>query len=300
MPDRVENDVFLLLGRLDGRLAHSPARVIWAVRMRLRAIAHASVAAGVPVEFEDVERWIATGGDMPRRREGLNDPLRLSTVAHFTLATQEAARDDLTRSASQFCKPLFDHRAIALDTAADEIVAFTPFWRACMEMASQGGAANLGEITRLLCALTESVDTGNGRSLTVSDLFGRAFHFARSQPTIWLAAICVPLVLQCFGVTSMLLPNLVPPPRVLRDCRKGTGAFDRFLVREARVGIGELDRLERCFATPGPLGKTVRSRTDRAAAYRLAFPPITGSRLAAALGTTPQGGGYLLRQLAAV
>jgi hypothetical protein len=300
MPDRVENDVFLQLGRLDGRLAHSPARAIWAVRMRLRAIAHASVAAGVPVEVEDVARWIATGGDMPRRREGLNDPLRLSTVAHFTLATQEAARDDLTRSASQFCKPLFDHRAIALDTAADEIVTFAPFLRACVEMVSRPGAANLDEITRLLCALTESVDTGNGRSLTVSDPFGRAFHFAKSQPTIWLATICVPLVLQRFGITATLLPNLVPTPRVLRDCRKGTAALGRFLVREARVGIAELDRLERCLATPGRLGQTVRSRTDRAAEYRLAFPPITGSGLAVALGTTPQGGSYLLRQLAAV
>ena len=295
----VKNDAFLQLGRLDGRLANSLARAVWAVRMQLRAIAQASVAAGVPVSADDIEHWIAAGGDMPRRREGLNDPWRISTIAHFALAAQQTHRNPLAGLTHSLIDPLFDHREVALETAPHEVLELTPIWRETQRTALVGGLPNIATLADRLATLVDVTDADLGQTLTVADPFDRDIHFVPGRSASWLAAIAVPVAVNRLGLTATLMPNLVPPPRLFHVRRGSDDAMIRFWVGEAKVGSAELDRLERCLAGRGQLARTARSRVDRAALFRLAFPSITGMQLAKALGATPQGGSYLLRQLSA-
>lgn len=295
----MENEVFLQLGRLDGRLAQSPARTVWAARMRMRAIAAASVAAGIPVEFRNIETWLATGSDMPRRREGLNDPLRLSTIAHLTLAAQDLAADELTLRASNFMTPMFNHRAVAIAHAPEEILALMVAHRATLGVANQRGLPSITIIGERMTMLREAADVDLSRTFSVVDPRDRAIHFAQSTPTMWLAATAVPLAFQRLGLTNILMPNLIPSLRIMQARSWSAQGFSSFLWREVKVGAAELDRLEQKMDVDRRRARTARSRLGAAATLRMAFPSITAARLAGALGTTVQGGGYLLRQLKA-
>lgn len=267
--------------------------------MQLRGIASASVAARVPVDCEDIEQWVAAGRDMPRRSEGLNDPWRLSTVAHFTLMALQAHRNIVAKSAESQIDALFDHRAAALDIAPDEILALMPIWREMQSAQPHAGLPKIQVVSDLLTDLIRKADTDIGRTVSIVDPLGRSIHFASGRSASWLAAVAFPKVIRHIGLTKNLMPHFVPPLRLLRERRRFDDTLEKFLLQQAKIGSDELDRLERCIAAEVSIPRTVRSRLDRAAAFRLAFPSITGARLATALGTTPQGGSYLLRQLAA-
>jgi hypothetical protein len=294
----MKDALFLELGRLDGCLQRSPARVLWGARMRLRAVAQASVAAGVPVNDVDVERWFAGSDEMPRRGEGLNDPMRLATVAHLTLAAQDAGCDGLSRACANFVRAVFDHRAVALGWAPEELVMLVPLQRSMVDTVKRHTALDLGEVAALIQRMMDNA-VDQAQPLVVREPNGPAVYFVRSRSTSWLALSVLPLAAQHAGLTSNLIPNLVPPPRVFADPAKAESRLLAFLAREVAFGRAELDRLERGLVAFDALTRTTRSRIARAGEYRLTFPTITGERMAAALGTTAQGANYLLRRLAA-
>ncbi len=70
------------------------------------------------------------------------------------------------------------------------------------------------------------------------------------------------------------------------------------IENESADGLRELDQLEANFAASNRIRKfTKRSRYQIANKFMLAFPSLTQRRLGSVLGTTPQGAGYLCRQL---
>lgn len=70
----------LLLGRLDGRLRHSPWADIWLGRARLHGAAQLASLAGVPIDVAHLQAWIAGRTAPPRAAEGLNDPVSVAAV----------------------------------------------------------------------------------------------------------------------------------------------------------------------------------------------------------------------------
>ena len=78
-------------------------------------------------------------------------------------------------------------------------------------------------------------------------------------------------------------------------------AFLAELDQQAAAGLMLLDRMEACAAIwshrVGPA--TVRSRVAQATALFLALPAMTRHQLAAALGLTPPGAGFILSELEA-
>lgn len=85
-------DPLLTLGRLDGRLAHSPARVAWTIRSRFEGAAISACNAGVPIDANHLEAWIAGSGLPPRSGEGRNDPMSVVAIVHYFLESLEPDR----------------------------------------------------------------------------------------------------------------------------------------------------------------------------------------------------------------
>jgi hypothetical protein len=130
-----------------------------------------------------VERWTARGTDMPRRREGLNDPLRLSTIVHLTLAMHERFGDALVQSAADIIRPLLDHKAIALDIALDELLGLIPVWRMVCNAAIKTGLPDLNAVADALVVLLTAVDVECVHVIKVVALSDRSYHFATVRPT---------------------------------------------------------------------------------------------------------------------
>ena len=106
-----ENAALLMLGRLDGRLAHSPARNAWMIRARFEGAAISCDNAGVPTTANELEQWIAGSGRPPRTGEGLNDPLGVAAIVHFFFDSMERAASRPDRSVQRLLADLFDAEA---------------------------------------------------------------------------------------------------------------------------------------------------------------------------------------------
>jgi hypothetical protein len=79
------------------------------------------------------------------------------------------------------------------------------------------------------------------------------------------------------------MPHLVPPHHLMQRRVAGAEALQWFSLREAKVGIAELDRLERQLVSLSMLKRTSRSRLATAAMFNLVFPSIARVQLALCL-----------------
>lgn len=292
----------LMLGRLDGRLTHSPARTAWLIRARLEGAAISCGNAGVPTTSDDLEQWIAGTGQPPRTSEGLNDPLGIAAIVHFFFDTVEAgtAREDQT--VRRLLASLFDSQAQGEAWAGADVVRYGPLWRSLRKLADEPGleptltavGARLMQMGRLATKAQASAQ------ILVAFQDGHDIRFTRDEPRCWLLTMMVPLLLHRAGLTVNLLPSLVPKQRLLcASAAEWAEVVSVCIAAEASLALKTLSANERrILGVQDKYQRTARSRLAQAAELKVALPSLSRKKLAIALNATPAGAGYLQRQLA--
>ncbi|WP_298400808.1 hypothetical protein [Sphingobium sp.] len=291
----------LLLGRLDGRLAASPAADIWLARARLQGAATLAQAAGVPIEVRDLQDWIAGRTAPPRHSEGLNDPLSIAALFHFALSAGEDSRDPLNRATLNLSRQILDDRQEAALWGHEDIVRFGPLWR------EAGQALEAPYPTPSLLAIAERIVATRAALqmpltevplLTTAD--GRQWRPESSRVDLnWLIACHVPLSLQRAGLALRFLPSFTDMPRLL----PGEPALLERMLREnicrrALSGLKDLDRIEaRMARAPMDLNVTRRSKAPLLLRLELAYPGLSRTAVARLLGISHQGATKLLAQI---
>jgi hypothetical protein len=291
-----DDTVFLQLGRLDGRLANSPARLAWQLNMRLRGMALAAENAGIPVELDDLRVWLSGRSMPPRHREGLNDPVAITTVAFYYIEALKAGGAAGDVAADEMLRSVFDHRQMALDWAPHELLNFKAV---SLLLQQKCRVSSIKEIaaccTKLLAVAFEYNPPGHPVALTANFP-----DFVRTMPLAWLISIKLPLLLRDAGITKILMPNLVPS---MRHANLSPNQVETVVMKRLATEIGfghrELDRLEHIYLRfhSASSAATKRSRVRAAADIVFAFPNIRRTRLAGSIGTTPQGAGLLIKQI---
>lgn len=295
------SDALLALGRLDGRLAHSPAANAWALRARLHGAATSACNAGVPIEADHLEAWIAGTALPPRASEGRNDPLSVVAIVHYFFASLDAGRDGHARPVRRLLGALLDLDREAVLWAGTDLIEYGPLWRALTRLAAAPGLEpSLASVGVRLAEMARVAEKADGHAQLVASLpDGREILFAREHPKAWLVWLFVPDLVRRAGLTMHLLPSLVPRHTFL--CVTGdewTGTLNASLRALAPAAYRDLCRLERATAdVQNRYRRTRRSRLVEAAELKLVLPSLTRKKLAIAVDATPAGAGYLLRQL---
>lgn len=291
----------LALGRLDGRLTHSPARIAWSIRARFEGAAIAACNAGVPTDANAIEAWVAGSGSPPRASEGINDPLGVAAIVHFFFASLDPASGVRDRQVRRLLRGLFDSEAEASTWSGPDLVHYGPLWRALRAIAEEPGLEpSVGSITERLAQMARLVTRAADHSELVATLRdGRAVMFGRDHPRAWLVLAMVPVLLQRSGLSANLLPSLVPRHKFLcSSVVEWRDLLAECLSRQAPAAALALKRFEREMAQlKDRYRRTSRSRLTDAAELRIALPSITRNKLAIAVNATPAGAGYLMRQL---
>ncbi|WBY18006.1 hypothetical protein PF049_14085 (plasmid) [Erythrobacteraceae bacterium WH01K] len=295
-------DPLLALGRLDGRLTHSPARTAWSIRARFEGAAIAARNAGVPTDANAIEAWVAGSGLPPRASEGLNDPLGVAAIVHCFFASLEPATGNRERQVRRLLRGLFDAEAEASTWSGADLIHYGPLWSALLKISEEPGlepsltsiAERLAHVARLVTRATDHAEL----VATLPD--GRAVTFGRDHPRAWLVLAMVPVLLQRSGLSANLLPSLVPRHKFLcSSVAEWRDLLTECLSRQAPAAASALARLEREMAQLHTrYRRTSRSRLVDAAELRVALPSLTRNKLAIAVNATPAGAGYLMRQLA--
>lgn len=294
-------DPLLALGRLDGRLTHSPARTAWSIRARFEGAAIAACNAGVPTDANAIEAWIAGSGSPPRASEGLNDPLGVAAIVHYFFASLEPATGDRDRQARRLLRGLFDSEAEASTWSGADLVHYGPLWRALRKIADEPGLEP--SLTSISCRLAQMARlvrrAGDHSELLATLPDGRAITFGRDHPRAWLVMTMVPTLLQRSGLSANLLPSLVPRHKFLcSSAPEWRDLLSQCLSSKAPPATFALDRMEREMSQlQARYRRTARSRLADAAELRVALPSLTRKKLAVAVNATPAGAGYLMRQL---
>ena len=294
------NAALLELGRLDGRLAHSPARNAWFIRARFEGAAISCGNAGVPTTANELEQWIAGSGRPPRTGEGLNDPLGVAAIVYFFFDAMEASASHPDQSVQRLLANLFDPRAEGELWARADVLRYGPLWRSLRKLADEPGLeptlASVG--ARLMQMSRVIAKTQSSAQILVSLQGGRDIRFLRDEPKCWLLMLMVPLLVQRSGLTTSVLPSLVPKQRLL--CASADEWVDVLLGcvgAQTPLASRLLDKLERTISgLQGKYRRTARSRLAQAAELGVALPSLSRKKLAIALNATPAGAGYLLRQ----
>ena len=294
-------DPLLALGRLDGRLTHSPARTAWSIRARFEGSAIAACNAGVPTDANAIEAWIAGSGPPPRASEGLNDPLGVAAIVHYFFASLEPGSGSRDRQVRRLLQGLFDSEAEASSWSGADLVHYGPLWRALRKIAVEPGLEPcVGSIAERLVQMGRLVTRAADHSELIATLpNGRVITFERDHPRAWLVLAMVPALLLRSGLSANLLPSLVPRHKFL--CSSVAEWRDRLaecLSQQAPLAARTLERMEREMAlVHARYRRTARSRLADAAELRVALPSLTRNKLAIAVNATPAGAGYLMRQL---
>ncbi|AWW72841.1 hypothetical protein CD351_00200 [Erythrobacter sp. KY5] len=294
-------DPLLALGRLDGRLTHSPARTAWSIRARFEGAAIAACNAGAPTDANAIEAWIAGSGSPPRASEGLNDPLGVAAIIHYFFASLEPGTGNRDRQVRRLLRGLFDSEAEASTWSGADLVHYGPLWRGLRAIAEERGLEpSVGSIAERLAQMARLIT----RAADHSELFatlpdGRAIRFGRDYPRAWLVMAMVPVLLQRSGLSANLLPSLVPRHKFLcSSIAEWCDLLTECLSRQAPAAALALEGFEREMAQlKDRYRRTSRSRLTDAAELRIALPSITRNKLAIAVNATPAGAGYLMRQL---
>jgi hypothetical protein len=292
---------FLALGRLDGRLTHSPAAQPWLIKARLEGAAIAACNAGVPVAACDLEAWISGRRNPPRAAEGLNDPMSVAAVVYYYFTTLEQSRAVNDTAVTRLLRSIFSHKGEAEIWADADLIHYGPLWRALSNLADAPGmeptiaavAARLRDMARV------AIKAEGRRQIAATSFNGSELVFSQDDRRAWLISFMVPRLLQRAGITSNLIPSLVPTMRFLDG---GSVAFaDKLkecICRNVPIGHKSLNAMERKVAGFDQLyRRTARSRLRLAAELGLALPSLSRQKLAIAVNSTPAGAGYILRHL---
>jgi hypothetical protein len=266
--------------------------------MRFRAVAQAAENAGISVPAHDIEKWIAGATLPPRHLSGLNDPIHITVAASYLCDSLALGRCALHAQACKIWDPVFQARKEMMHWAEYSYDLYTPIWRSARDICNDLNlAASPKGLAKAHALLLEKIQLLQDNQI-VSHQIGDQ-HASKMTPTAWLAGLFTPYLIQKSGLTDVLIPNMVLPVRFLdHTTSELTADILAMMTKEALVGLDELNRLERQFENANS-GKicTKRSRYRSATKFMLALPSVNRRRLSAALGTTPQGTGYLLRKM---
>lgn len=291
----------LALGRLDGRLTHSPARTPWSLRARFEGAAIAAYNAGVPTDANAIEAWVAGSGVPPRATEGLNDPLGVASIVHFFFASLSPFNGDRNRAVLRLLGSLLDAEREASIWSNADLLHYGPLWRALSKMVEEPGLEpSLSSVAERLVRMTRLVTRAADHSAVMA-MFpdGRTISFDRDHPRAWLVLAMIPSLLQRSGMTANLLPSLVPRHKLLcASASEWCALLEECVSAQVPSGARNLERMEREIKQVRSLyHRTARSRLADAAELRIALPSLTRNKLAIAVNATPAGAGYLMRQL---
>ncbi|HEX7875987.1 MAG TPA: hypothetical protein VF489_05320 [Sphingobium sp.] len=293
----------LLLGRLDGRLANSPATDIWLARSRLRGAAALASFAGVPVAVKELQDWICGRTPPPRYSEGLNDPLSVAALVHFALSATEGRRDPIARATLNISRRLLDDREEARTWAAEYLVRFGPAWRSVQErLEAPYPAASLHGVAQRLLEVARGLEAplAAGQLLTTAD--GRQLRIdPRRADLLWVVACHVPGALEASGLALRRLPSFVGLPRFLaEDADALAEQLAAMIGRQAREGLAELDRIEAQLARLPATCVTKRSKAPLLMRLELAYPGLSKMAVARLLDISHQGATKLVAQVEAM
>lgn len=287
----------LALGRLDGRLANSPARDIWLARERVSGAATIAGIAGVPVSIDDIMNWICGRTPPPRHSEGLNDPMSVAAVMHFALAAQQTPADDLTAATFRILRTLLDDRAEAELWGPEDLARCSGAFRAAqVAIAAPYPSPTLLAVAERLLEVHSALEASPASDRTVTTIDGRRMSLEPvSFGTTWMIACQLPRALVAAGMATQILPSAVHLPRYLPN---SAGELMRELESTiglaSRQGLAELDRLEgRLENLPRVVEVTKRSRLPELLRLELAYPGLRVPAIARLLGVTPQAAAKL-------
>ncbi|WP_379923659.1 hypothetical protein [Erythrobacter sp. R86502] len=291
----------LALGRLDGRLTHSPAHTAWSIRARFEGAAIAACNAGVPTDANAIEAWFSGSGAPPRASEGLNDPLGVAAIVHFFLAGLSPKNGGRDREVLRLLGSLLDAEREASTWSNADLVHYGPLWRALLKTAEEPGLEpSLTSISKRLALMARLVTRAADHSAVIATLpDSRTVSFDRDHPRAWLVLALVPTLLQRSGMSANLLPALVPRRKLLcSSAAEWRELLLECLSAQVLLATRTLERLEREIAqSRSRYERTARSRLADAAELCIALPSLTRNKLAIAINATPAGAGYLMRQI---
>ncbi len=292
---------FLALGRLDGRLTHSPAAQPWLIKARLNGAAIAACNAGIPVTTTDLEAWMSGARNPPRAGEGLNDPMSVAAVVYYYFTTLEQSCGANDTAVARLLRSILDHEREAELWAGTDLIHYGPLWRALSNLADAPGleptissvAARMHDMARV------AIKAEGRRQIAATAFDGRQFVIAHDDRRAWLVSVMVPRLLRRAGVTTNLIPSLVPTLRFLDHGAQGFAAkLHECIAQSVASGNKALTAMERKIAGfDTAYRRTARSRLRMAAELGLALPSLSRQKLAIAVNSTPAGAGYLKRQL---
>lgn len=294
----------LMLGRLDGRLANSPAADIWLARARLRGAALLAGAAGVPVTVRELQDWICGRTAPPRHGEGLNDPLSVAALVHFALSADESRSDPVARATLNVSRTLLDDRKEAEAWAPEDLVRFGPSWRAAQRLVEAPyPAPTLREVAERLIAAREGLEAPASPAQLLTTVDGRHLRLDPRRPDLgWVVAAHLPGALEAAGLALRRLPSFVDLPRFPGTDSAALAVHLAVMIgRQAVEGLAELDRLEAKVARlPADLGVTRRSKAPLLMRLELAYPRLSRTAIARLLGISHQGATKLVAQVEAL
>jgi hypothetical protein len=293
---------FLTLGRLDGRLTHSPAAQPWLINARLEGTAIAACNAGVPLTASDLESWISGTRNPPRAKEGLNDPVSVAAVVYYYFMTLERSHAANDKAVARLLRSILNHKGEAEIWAGTDLIHYGPLWRVLSRLADAPGLdptiSSVAE--RMYEMIRVAIKAEGRRQIAATTYDGREFVISQDDPRAWLISIMVPRLLQRAGITSNLIPSLIPTIRFLDGGAMGFAAkLQECICQKVAAGNKALTVMERKIAGfDKSYRRTARSRLLMAAKLGLALPSLSRQKLAIAVNSTPAGAGYLLKQLA--
>lgn len=294
----------LALGRLDGRLANSPARDIWLARARVSGTADIAGIAGVPVDVDDIMNWICGRTPPPRHGEGLNDPMSVVAVIHFALTAQQVPADKITDATFRVLRTLLDDRAEAELWAPDDLARFSGASRAAQgAIAAPYPSPTLLAVAERLLEIQAALELAPAEGRTITTIDGRRMLVEpRGHGTIWLVACQLPRALVASGMATQTLPSMVRLPRFLpSSAAELAHQLEREIGLLSGQGLAELDRLEcRLESIPPTLDVTKRSRLPDLLRLELAYPGVRVPAIAQLLGVSPQAAAKLAARAKAV
>lgn len=173
---------------------------------------------------------------------------------------------------------------------------YTPVWRSvrdfCLDLSVSPSVSSIAEAS---LATFDFLRAGFDAELP---RIGQA-NGCRVVPSAWIAGVFGPFLVQKSGLTETLMSNLIAPVRFFGvTATEMKNMLISTIESESIEGLRQLDQLEAEFAASSNVLKlTKRSRYQTANKLMLAFPLLTRRRLGCALGTTPQGAGYLYRRI---
>ncbi|WP_037469291.1 hypothetical protein [Sphingobium herbicidovorans] len=294
-------EALLLLGRLDGRLANSPAADIWLARARLKGAAMLATVASVPIGVKDLQDWICGRTPPPRHSEGLNDPLSIAALVHFALSATESSRDPIARATLNVSRRLLDDRKEAEVWAPEDLIRFGPAWRAVQALVEAPyPSASLEGVAERFIAAREGLAApiSGGQLLTTAD--GRQLRLdPRRSDLGWVVAAHLPTAFETAGLTLRRLPSFVDMPRFPgADVGVLTMQLTAMIGRQAKAGLADLDRIEaRLRKLPQELQVTKRSKAPLLMRLGLAYPGLSKVAVARLLGISHQGATKLIAQV---